>query len=176
MNATDFSVKNITVVAVQPTTSGSEIWAQDDDGREASYLVNDHSFRAREGHKMTAVLYGRHHAVALRNDSTMTKIKLLDGEDLLGSAPVVEPKSTTFWLCCFFFVTCGGMTFVGIIGMFIQHFLGEAVGNFVSIVTLLGLAFGVPYAGIIHPRIRRFRHNRRIKAADAVIAEIFKSL
>ncbi|MGA2248466.1 MAG: hypothetical protein ABSH48_26150 [Verrucomicrobiota bacterium] len=59
MNANDFNAKQSTVVSVQPTSSGSEIWVQYDDEREASYQVNDDSFRAREGHKLTAILYGR---------------------------------------------------------------------------------------------------------------------
>jgi len=55
---------------------------------------------------------------------------------------VVEPKSTIFWLGCLFFLMCGGLTLVGIIGMIVQHFLGEAIGNFVSIAILLGATHG----------------------------------
>jgi hypothetical protein len=88
INTTDFTIKKTAVISTNVTNAGTEIWAGDENGRETSYLVNDHSFRTREGQKLTAILYGIH-PVCLRNDTTMTKIQLLAGENLVGSSLVV---------------------------------------------------------------------------------------
>jgi hypothetical protein len=180
MNATDFTVKTSTVVSVQPTSSGTEIWAQQDDGREASYQVNDDSFRAREGHKLTTILYGRH-PVAIRNDTTMTKIQLLNGWDLLGSGPQVKSRSVGFWIGWFVLIMGPGLMAIGVVTMIFEHFFGgnavlNALGAVIGVMMYLGMVFGIPYWCIVHPRIGRARHNRRVKEADAAIAQIFTPL
>jgi hypothetical protein len=180
MNTTDFTVKKSTVISTIPTNAGTEIWARREDGREASYLVNDDSFRARAGHEITAVLYGRH-PVALRNDTTMTKIQLLAGEDLVGSSPVVPSRPAIFWIAWFIFISFLGPYLIGIGQMLIQGiFEGNAfvkcLSDFAAISLYAGAVFGVPYWCIVHPRILRSKHNRRIKEADAAIAKIFAPL
>ena len=180
MNATDFTVKTSTVVSVQPTNSGSEIWVQYDDGRETSYQVNDDSFRAREGHKLTAVLYGRH-PVALRNETTMTKSQLLNGQDLLGTGPLVEPKPASFWVGWFFLISCPGFAFVSVLASITDSLFSklpglQVVGGTVCVATYLAMIFGIPYWCIIRPRLLRAKHQRQIKAADAAISEIFNPL
>jgi hypothetical protein len=180
MNANDFTVKTATVVSVQQTSSGTEIWAQQEDGRETSYLVGDNSFRAREGHKLTALHYGRN-AVAIRNDTTRTKIQMLTGRDLLGSGPQVQSQSAGFWIGWFILLIGPGSFAIGIVDIIFKHvFDGNAIltwlGNAVCILLILGMVFGIPYGCIVHPRLRRAKHNRRVKAADAAIAKIFNEL
>ena len=180
MNTTDFTIKKSTVISTNPTNTGTEIWARDENGRETSYLVNDDSFRARAGHEITAVLYGRH-PVALRNDSTMTKIQLLNGCDLLGSGPQVQSRSAGFWVGWLILIIGPGLMGVGIVTMIFQHlFAGNvvlnALGGVIAVVIYLGMVFGIPYYFILYPRICRSKHNRRIKAVNAVIAEIFNPL
>ena len=183
MNATDFTIKKSTVISTNPTNNGTEIWIQHEDGREASYLVNDDSFRARTGHEIIAVLYGRH-PVALRNDSTMTKIQLLTGEDLFGSAPQPESRPVMFWVAWVivisfigpFVLGMGQEIATGILGQYYWlKWLGDIVA-FILFLVYMALIFGVPYRLIIRPRILRSQHNRRIKAADAAIAKIFAPL
>lgn len=180
MNTTDFTIKKSTVISTTPTHAGTEIWARHDDGREASYQVNDRSFRAREGQTLTAILFGIH-PVALRNDSAMTKIQLLTGEDLVGSSPVVQSRPAIFWISWVIFIAFLGPYVIWIGQMLIQGmFEGNAFVRWVSDVAAkslyAGAIFGVPYWCIIHPRILRAKHNRRIKAADAAIAKIFAPL
>ena len=180
MNTTDFTIKKSTVTATNSTNVGTEIWTCDESGRETSYLVNDHSFRARAGHEITAVLYGRH-PVALRNDTTMTKIQLLTGEDLVGSSPVVPSRPAIFWIAWVIFISFLGpyVIWIGqmlIQGMFENNVFVKWISDFAAISLYLGAIFGVPYWCIIHPRILRAKHNRRIKDADTAIAKIFAPL
>jgi hypothetical protein len=180
MNINEFTVKKSTVISTSLSNTGTEIWARDDDGRETSYLVHDPSFRAREGHGLTAINYGIH-PVALRNDTTMTKIQLLNGCDLLGSGPQVQSRSAGFWVGWLILIIGPGLMGVGIVTMIFQHlFAGHAVlnalGGVIAVLIYLGMIFGVPYGCIIHPRLRRAKHNRRVKEADAAIAKIFAPL
>jgi len=180
MNTTDFSVKKSTVISTNPTNVGTEIWTCDESGRETSYLVNDHSFRARAGHELTAMLCGNH-PVALRNDTTMTKIQLLTGEDLVGSSPVVPSRPAKFWIAWFIFISFLGpyLIWIGqmlILGIFENNVFVKWVSDFAAIALYVGAIFGVPYRCIIHPRVLRSKHNRRIKEADDAIAKIFAPL
>lgn len=180
MNTTDFTIKKSTVVAVNPTHTGTEIWARYEDGREVAYPVNDHSFRARAGQELTAILYGIH-PVALRNEASMTKIQLLNGDDLVGSSPVVPSRPTMFWVAWVIFIAFLGPYVIGIGQMLIQGiFEGNVfvkwVSDMVAVLLYVGAVLGVPYWCIIHPRILRFKHQRRIADADAAIAKIFAPL
>ena len=183
MNTSDFIAKKSTVISTQPTNTGTEIWARCEDGREVSYPVNDHSFRARAGHELTAMLYGNH-PVALRNDTTMTKIQLLTGEDLVGSAPQPEPRPVMFWVAWVLIIGFIGPFIIGIgqdivTGIFGQYYWLKWLGDILSFILFLvylALVFGVPYKLIIRPRILRSQHSRRVKAADAAIAKIFAPL
>jgi len=115
MTENDFKTATVTVVATNPKNSGAEIWVRYEDGREAAYQVADSSFRCREGHQLTAVLYGQH-PILLRNDSTRMKIQLHSGEDILGSGPQVEPRSASFWLGLFLICLCPPFGLICLIG------------------------------------------------------------
>ena len=180
MNKNDFKGVTSTVVSITSTQYGSEIWVCNDDGREASYIVNDHSFRAREGQKMTAVIYGGH-AVALRNDTAMKKIQLLTGEDLLGSGPQVKSKPTSFWLGWLFLIFFPGLMGVGILAkineaLFENILVLKILGNIICVAIYLAMVFGIPYWCIIRPRMLRSKHQHQIKVANTAIAEIFNPL
>lgn len=180
MNTNNFTAKKSTVISTSSTNTGTEIWARDEAGRETSYLVNDHSFRARAGQELTAILFGIH-PVALRNDTTMTKIQLLAGDDLVGSSPVVPSRPAIFWISWVIFIAFLGpyVIWIGqmlIQGMFENNVFVKWISDFAAISLYLGAIFGVPYWCIIHPRILRAKHNRRIKDADTAIAKIFAPL
>lgn len=183
MNTSDFTTKKSTVVSANLANTGTEIWTRDEDGRETSYLVNDPSFRAREGQSLTALNYGIH-AVCLRNDTTMTKIQLLTGEDLLGSAPQPESRPVMFWVGWVIVIGFVGPFVLGIgqeiaTGIFGQYYWLKWLGDIIAFILFLvyvALVFGVPYRLIVRPRILRTQHTRRIKAADAAIAKIFAPL
>jgi hypothetical protein len=119
--------------------------------------------------------------VALRNDSTRTKIQLLTGRDLLGSEPHVESQSAGFWIGWIVLLIGPGSFAIGIVDIIFKHvFDGNAflawLGNALCILLALGMVLGIPYGCIVHPRLRRAAHNRRVKAADAAIAKIFNPL
>jgi len=183
MNTNEFTVKKSTVISTNLTNTGTEIWARDDDGRETSYLVNDPTFRAREGHSLTAMNFGIH-PVCLRNDTTMTKIQLLTGEDLLGSGPQPETRPIKFWVAWVIIIGFIGPFVLGmgqdiVTGIFGQFYWLKWLGDIISFIIFLvylALVFGVPYKLIIRPRILRTQHSRRVKAADAAIAKIFAPL
>ncbi len=179
-NTLQLQTKSSTVTTVKPTAEGAEIWVAHEDGREAAYVVNEPAFRVREGQQLTAIHCGIH-PVAIRNDNTRMKLPLLTGEELIGSAPEVPSRSTAFWLgwiiliaviCPVAFTfgetvlkeTFGGNAFV------------SGVFGFTTTVFYLVAIFGVPYWAIIHPRIRRYQHNRRIKSLDQSITREFAKL
>jgi len=142
-------------------------------------MYNDESFRAREGHQLTAILYGKH-VVALRNDHTYKKIQLLSGEDIFGSGPQVQSRSATFWAGWAFLIMCPGILIAGIPAA-ILSILGDNIvlkylGGILSCAIYLGFIFGIPYWYIARPRILRHKHQRRIKAANEAIAKIFNPL
>ena len=179
MKTNDFTIKQSTVLSVVETNAATEIWVRQDSGIESSYLVTDYSFRVREGHRLTAIHYGRH-AVALRNDTCMMKIQLLTGEDLLGSGPEVQPRSAMFWLCWAFFLACPGIPVAGI-PQIILSFLGNNavlkwLGVALTCVCYLSFVFGIPFWFIIRPRLLRRKHQQRIKATDKAIATVFNPL
>jgi hypothetical protein len=60
--------------------------------------------------------------------------------------------------------------------LFAGHAVLNALGGVIAVLIYLGMIFGVPYGCIIHPRLRRAKHNRRVKEADAAIAKIFAPL
>lgn len=183
MNTSDFTAKKTTVISVNPTNAGTEIWARDESGRETSYCVNDHSFRARAGQNLTAIHYGIH-PVILRNDTTMTKIQLVTGEELVGSSPTVESRPAIFWVAWIIFIGVLGPYLIGIgqeivIDVFGQFYWLKWIGDIIAFMLFLvyvAIVFGVPYRCVVRPRILRSKQNRRIKAADAVLVKIFAPL
>jgi hypothetical protein len=178
MNTSDFTIKQSTVVSVIGTNAGTEIWVRHDNDVESSYLVTDDSFRAREGHRLTAIHFGRY-AIALRNDTCMMKIQLLSGQDLLGSGPIVESRSAAFWFVWAFILLCPGFIVAGIpaevLGSF-HNVLLTYLGNILSVACYLAYVFGVPYWYIARPRLLRRKHQQRVKAANAAIAQLFNPL
>lgn len=209
MTENNFNTVNATVVATHDT----EIWVRYEDGQEAAYPVSDPSFRCREGHQLTAVLYGTN-PILLRNDSTHRKIQLHTGEDVVGSGPEVKPFDASNFLgllmciaCppvglfCLIFTTvaAGGWLitdvlrpikwliaakarWVTVLAAGIALFLfrnilpWEALGY---AIILIGFGVGIvvmPYFGIIHPRIRRAKHQRLIRATDAIISRLYSQL
>lgn len=211
MNENNFQTKTSTVAATSPHNSGTEIWVRYDDGREASYQVPDPSFRCREGHQLTAVLYGPH-PILLRNDSTGMKIQLHAGEDILGGCPHTEPFSVSSWLGCIAMFLCPPFGILLVIGSLAAlmwsdvtapikmlaawvrqrpvtvivvaiilatlYFLlpSESFWGLLLTLSFLSVVFGIPYWQIIRPRIHRFKHQRRINAANRTITRLFKSL
>lgn len=178
MNTNEFTYKKSTVVSVVGTNAGTEIWVRLENGVESSYLLTDDSFRVREGHQLTALHYGRH-PIALRNDTSMTKIQLLTGEDLLGSGPMVEPRSAAFWGGWAFMLFCPGFIVAGLPAAILgasQNVVLKFLGDILSVACYLAFVFGVPYWFIVRPRHLRRKHQKRVKAADEAIAKLFNPL
>ena len=70
-----------------------------------------------------------------------------------------------------------GILVAGIILVIVSFFIPAT--NFLwlsAVLAYVAIIFGVPYACIIRPRIRRARHQGQIKAADAVITRLFNQL
>ncbi|MGA2246660.1 MAG: hypothetical protein ABSH48_16835 [Verrucomicrobiota bacterium] len=178
MNTNDFTYKKSTVVSVSGTNEGTEVWVRYDNDIESSYLVKDDSFRIREGHQLTAILYGRH-AVALRNDSTMLKIQLLAGGDLVGPGPAAKSRSAVFWFLWALILVCPGFIFAGIpaeiLGSFHNVFL-TYLGNTLSIACYLAYVFGIPFWYLLRPALLRRKHRKHVQEADRAIAALFNPL
>jgi len=180
MNTNQFKTLTSTVLSVSPTNTGIEIWAQYEGGREASFRVNDPQFSARQGHQLTAIMYGVH-PVAILNRTTNVKIQLLNGYDLLGTGPEVRSKSVIFWVGWAIFLVpfslCVGGAVIDSPHQFfgasaLAPYLANAAGGAIS----LGVLFGVPFWTIIRPRANRYKHTRRVKEADAAIAKLINPL
>lgn len=178
MKTENFTSIRSTVVATVPQKRGNEIWVRYEDGREVPYQVAHPDFLAREGQQMTALMFGQH-VVALRNDSAKLKIQLLTAEDLLGSAQT-RSRSGLFWI--------GYIILLLLIPILVdpaKMFLESFDWDKPFIVNLLesgaawlqlGVLVGFPYWFIIRPGIRRFKHRRKIKAADKIITDLFNQL
>ena len=180
MNTTDFNIRNSTVISSEIKNDATEIWVRYDDGREACYTAPEPRFQAREGQTMTAILYGGQ-AVAIRNDATGMKIPILMGEDLLGSGPEVVSRPLKFWIAWFVFIAFVGpyVSWIGqsiFDGIFEQHLLLKWLGDLVATSMYVLTVVGVPYFCLIHPRIRQFKHQRRIAAMNKIIKELYLQL
>ena len=173
MNVTDFNVQTSTIISTQPTKNGTHVWVRYDDDREACYEVAHSQFHLREGQQLTAILWGTH-PVILRNDTTRMKLQLLTGEDILGTGPTVQPISAGTGLTWLAILFCCGPSF------FFAPVLLLPIPETLKIITAFVL-YGVfllvvPYYWIVHPRIRRSKHQRRIKAADKLIHQMYQQL
>lgn len=180
MNPTDFKIRNSTVVSTEQTNSGRVIWTRYESGQEAAYAVEDPNFHAREGQQITAIHFCVH-PVAIRNDHARTKIQLLSGEDLLGSGPDKSSRPAIFWFAWLIFIAflCPCLIEVGqsvILEAFGNNAFVKWVSDIVAVSVYAGAVFGVPYFFIILPALRRFKHRRRIKAADRVITNLYNEL
>lgn len=180
MNTLPLHTKTSTVLSVDPNAEGFEVWVKHDDGCEAVYTVNNRAFRAREGHNITAVLFGAH-PVAIRNDSTQMKAQLLTGEDIEGSAPLVQSRPGVFWFAWVILIAFICPFAISLIQAFTQYMLGSSTPvqwlcEIIAGIFYTGAILGIPYWCIVHPRVIRFKHNRRIKAADRDIAQAYSKL
>ena len=180
MNINDFKTRSSTVISSEIKNDATEIWVRYEDGREACYTVPETRFQAREGQTMTAILYGGH-AVALRNDSTRMKIPILMGEDLLGSGPQVASHSAKFWIGWVIFIAFPCPYLIGLIeiildGMFEHHPFLKWIGGIFTTSLYVFAVLGVPYFCLIHPSIRRFKHQRRVSASNKIIKKLYIQL
>lgn len=179
MNINDFKTQTSTVNSVMATNDGTEFWVQHENEVESVYLVQDESFRAREGHRITAICYGRQ-VIALRNDNTYTKIQLMTGADLLGPGPEVRPKSGMFWLLWAAFISCPGIMLaglpMGILNCVSKNIIIQWLGGILSLACYLAFIFVPPWWFIARPRLLRRQHQQNVKAADAAIAALFNPL
>ncbi len=114
----------------------------------------------------------------------MTKIQLLSGDDLLGSAPQPESRPVKFWVAWVIIIGFIAPIVLGLgqeiaTGILEQYYWLKWLGDITAFILFLvyaALVFVVPYRCVIRPRILNSQHNRRIKSADAAIAKIFAPL
>jgi len=169
-----------TVIETTPKARGLEYWVRDEDGRERSYFIRDPKLTARAGHELTEIRY-RGHTIAMRNEATMRKIVVLGGEDLLGQGPPIVKRGLGFW-AVYFFCTLPLALWAATWHdsyppeYWQTHIIKHLLVNGACLVVILGLLIINPLRLIFWDDVKRFRHNRRIKAVNATIRAIYDEL
>jgi len=169
-----------TIIETKPYGDGLEYWVRYEDGRERSYYIRDAGFTARAGHELTELqFHGR--PVAVRNEQTRRKLQILSGQDLLGSGPPVIKRGLGFWAIYFMFalpVTFGFFAWHDSYGAeyWDHHLLMHIFVNTVCLSEMFVLIFGLPLRWIFWDDVKRFKHNRRVKAANKTITALFNAM